>query len=62
MIQEIPRIESNAFYSIAEEYEKACADALRAARGIKSAQTRLRVRMSTISKLCKQVRKDVPPV
>jgi hypothetical protein len=61
-IEQIPRVDSDAFYAIQQVYDNARADAIAAGRGVKAARTRLRVNLMQIIKLCKQARKDIPPV
>lgn len=60
-VEEIPRVDSNAFYEIEEVYANAKGDAIAAGRGVKAARTRLRVNLMKIIKLAQQARKDIPP-
>ncbi len=60
-VEEIPRVDSAAFYEIEETYENAKGDAITAGRGVKAARTRLRVNLMKIIKLCQQARKDIKP-
>jgi hypothetical protein len=60
--EQLPRIESPAFYAMLDMVENARADALQlATKKTKAAKTRLRVKLSEIAKLCKQARKELPP-
>jgi len=61
-LSELPELESLSLRAMEPLFDEIKADAFQAARGIKVARTRLRVKLSRMAKLCKDARKEIPPV
>jgi len=61
MVEQLPRLKSEAYHSILGLYDEIRADGFQAARGVKAARTRLRVKLSKLKNLCVQARKEIPP-
>lgn len=60
--EDLPDLKSPAFKEILELCDEMRGDGFAAARGIMAARTRTRVKLSKISNLCKQARKEISPV
>ena len=62
-MDELKKLRSAAYYEILEVVEELRAEGFAVAnRGLKGARTRLRTKLSALSKLCAQARKEIPPV
>lgn len=60
-VESLPELDSPALKHMEPLFEEIRADAFQAARGVKIARTRLRVKLSRMANLCKQARKEIPP-
>ena len=61
--KELKRLPSPAFHEILDVVEELRAEAFAVAnRGLQNARTRLRTKLSALSKLCVQARQEIPPV
>lgn len=60
-LKELPKLDSPSLDAMEPLFEEIRADAFQAARGNKSARTRVRVKLSQLAKLCKEARKEILP-
>lgn len=61
-VEELPFKQLSVSYAtLLDTVDESKADAMDAARGNKSATTRLRVKLAKIAKLCKAARKEIKP-
>jgi len=62
-VTELKKLPSPAYYEIFEVVEELRAEGFALAnRGLKNARTRVRTKLNALAKLCKQARKEIPPV
>ena len=62
MTEELPSFHNQDLDLIYRLVDEIKADEIRAAQGIKTARTRVRVKLSRVAGLCRAVRKSVPSV